>query len=147
MYIYGIDQADSQPNIVFTLGSTQATHHYTGSERFAYNALFFSTTGLAADQTHTVSWIFETDPSTGKDLQEALFDYAIVTSGTDDAAAGSGSTTGSTSGAGTGSSGSSSGAGSSGSNAGSGSNANSGSAAITSGTTTITVANNPSSAS
>lgn len=83
MYIYGIDQANSQPNIVFTLGSTQSTHHYTGTEQYAYHALFFSATQLPEDE-YTVNWIFETDPSTGVLLQEALFDYAIVTSGTDD---------------------------------------------------------------
>lgn len=86
MYIFGIDQANSQPDIAFTLGSTQAVHHYTGTERFVYNALFFSATGLAADETHTVNWIFNIDPSTGVGVQAALFDYAIVTSGTDDAA-------------------------------------------------------------
>ncbi|KAJ6626178.1 hypothetical protein B0H10DRAFT_547596 [Mycena sp. CBHHK59/15] len=87
VYIFGIDQANSQPDIAFTLGSTQAVHHYTGTERFAYNALFFHATGLAADQTHTVNWIFNIDPSTGVGVQAALFDYAIVTSGTNDAAA------------------------------------------------------------
>jgi hypothetical protein len=85
VYIFGIDQAESQPDIVFTLGSTQSTHHYTGTERFAYNALFFSATGLPADQTHTVNWIFNIDQSTGVGVQAALFDYAIVTSGTADA--------------------------------------------------------------
>ncbi|KAJ7437465.1 hypothetical protein B0H11DRAFT_626052 [Mycena galericulata] len=84
VYIYGIDQAKSQPDIAFTLGSTQAVHHYTGTEQFVYNALFFSATGLA-DETHTVNWIFNIDPSTGVGVQEALFDYAIVTSGTDNA--------------------------------------------------------------
>jgi hypothetical protein len=84
VYIFGIDQAKSQPDIAFTLGSIQSTHHYTGTERFVYNALFFSATGLAADATHTVNWIFNIDPSTGVGVQAALFDYAIVTSGTDD---------------------------------------------------------------
>src|ERR1700761_5465057 len=84
VYIYGIDQAQSQPNIVFTLGGTQTTHHYTGTERFAYNALFFSATGLEAGQTHTVNWIFTVDSDTDVVVQAALFDYAIVTSGTDD---------------------------------------------------------------
>ncbi|KAJ6564452.1 hypothetical protein B0H19DRAFT_78689 [Mycena capillaripes] len=86
VYIFGIDQAKSQPDIAFTLGSTQSVHHYTGTERFVYNALFFSATGLAADQTHTVNWIFNIDPSTGVGVQAALFDYAIVTSGTEDVA-------------------------------------------------------------
>ncbi|KAJ7301822.1 hypothetical protein DFH08DRAFT_95957 [Mycena albidolilacea] len=85
VYIFGIDQAQSQPDVVFTLGSTQSTHHSTGTERFAYNALFFSATGLPADQTHTVNWIFNIDQSTGVGVQAALFDYAIVTSGTADA--------------------------------------------------------------
>ncbi|KAJ7223133.1 hypothetical protein GGX14DRAFT_162809 [Mycena pura] len=84
VFIYGIDQAQSQPNIVFTLGGTQTTHHYTGTERFAYNALFFSATGLEAGQTHTVNWIFNVDSDTDVVVQSALFDYAIVTSGTDD---------------------------------------------------------------
>ncbi|KAJ6513601.1 hypothetical protein C8R47DRAFT_616016 [Mycena vitilis] len=87
VYIFGIDQAKSQPNIAFTLGSTQSVHHYTGTEQFAYNALFFSATGLAADQTHTVTWNFNIDPDTGVGVQAALFDYAIVTSGTDDVVA------------------------------------------------------------
>ncbi|KAJ7757258.1 hypothetical protein DFH07DRAFT_461284 [Mycena maculata] len=86
VYIFGIDQAESQPDIAFTLGSIQAVHHYTGTEQFAYNALFFSATGLAADETHTVNWIYNIDPSTGVGVQEALFDYAIVTSGTEDVA-------------------------------------------------------------
>ncbi|CAK5274083.1 unnamed protein product [Mycena citricolor] len=84
VYIFGIDQADSQPDIVFTLGATTATHHYTGSARFAYNALFFAATGLPADQTHTVSWVFNTNPTTGVQVQAALFDYAVVTSGSAD---------------------------------------------------------------
>ncbi|KAJ7677686.1 hypothetical protein DFH06DRAFT_558758 [Mycena polygramma] len=87
VYIFGIDQAKSQPDIAFTLGSTQSVHHYTGTEQFVYNALFFSATGLAADQTHTVNWNFNIDPSTGVGVQAALFDYAIVTSGTADVAA------------------------------------------------------------
>ncbi|KAJ7256183.1 hypothetical protein B0H12DRAFT_519027 [Mycena haematopus] len=86
VYIFGIDQAQSQPDIAFTLGSTKSVHHYTGTAQFAYNALFFSATGLAADQTHTVNWIFNIDPTTGVGVQEALFDYAIVTSGTNDVA-------------------------------------------------------------
>ncbi|KAJ7484850.1 hypothetical protein B0H11DRAFT_2231520 [Mycena galericulata] len=137
VYIYGIDQTNSQPNIVFTLGSIQSTHHYTGTERFAYNALFFSATDLPADQTQTVNWIFETDPSTGEDLQEALFDYAIVTSGTDDT-----TTTGSTSGSGEGSGG--------GSSDSSSANANSGlneAVSVITPTKTPTPTNNPSSAS
>ncbi|KAJ7438449.1 hypothetical protein FB451DRAFT_159546 [Mycena latifolia] len=86
IYIFGIDQAISQPNIVFTLGNVQQTHHYTGTESFAYHALFFSATGLAADQMHTVNWVFNVDDSTGVEVQAALFDYAVVTSGEEDAA-------------------------------------------------------------
>ncbi|KAJ7709554.1 hypothetical protein B0H17DRAFT_1190755 [Mycena rosella] len=85
VYIFGIDQAISQPDIAFTLGSVQSTHHYTGTEQFVYDALFFSATGLAADQTHTVNWVFNVDQASGVSvLQEALFDYAIVTSGEED---------------------------------------------------------------
>ncbi|KAJ7510174.1 hypothetical protein B0H11DRAFT_1958023 [Mycena galericulata] len=80
VYIFGIDQAESQPNIAFTLGSVQSVHHYTGTEQFVYNALFFSATGLSADQTHTVNWEFDI-ADTGVVVQAALFDYAIVTSG------------------------------------------------------------------
>ncbi|KAF8151844.1 hypothetical protein K438DRAFT_382428 [Mycena galopus ATCC 62051] len=86
VYIFGIDQAQSQPDIAFTLGNTQSVHHYTGTEQFAYHALFFSATGLDADQTYTVNWNFNIDPTTGVGVQAALFDYAIVTSGTDDVA-------------------------------------------------------------
>ncbi|KAJ6624509.1 hypothetical protein B0H10DRAFT_2006279 [Mycena sp. CBHHK59/15] len=84
VYIFGIDQAISQPDIAFTLGSTQAVHHYPGTEQFVYSALFFQATGLAADQTHTVNWVFNVDGSTGVPVQAALFDYAIVTSGQED---------------------------------------------------------------
>ncbi|KAJ7940317.1 hypothetical protein B0H13DRAFT_6135 [Mycena leptocephala] len=84
VYIFGIDQTISQPNIAFTLGSIQQVHHYTGTERFVYDALFFSADGLAADQTHTVNWIFNVAPNTGVGVQAALFDYAIVTSGEED---------------------------------------------------------------
>ncbi|KAJ7479224.1 hypothetical protein FB451DRAFT_1556868 [Mycena latifolia] len=83
--IYGIDTDRSQANIVFTLGSTTATHHYSGTTRFSYNVLFFSTSGLAADQSHVVSWTLETEATeaaAGVNLQDALFDYAIVTSRT-----------------------------------------------------------------
>jgi hypothetical protein len=84
VYIFGIDQTISQPNIAFTLGSIQQVHHYTGTERFVYDALFFSADGLAADQTHAVNWIFNVAPNTGVGVQAALFDYAIVTSGEED---------------------------------------------------------------
>jgi hypothetical protein len=48
-----------------------------------YNALFFSATGLAADQTHTVNWVFNL-ADTDLAVQAALFDYAIVTTGEED---------------------------------------------------------------
>ncbi|KAJ7775200.1 hypothetical protein B0H16DRAFT_88929 [Mycena metata] len=82
VYIFGIDQAESQPDIAFTLGSIQQVHHYTGSEQFVYDALFFSATGLASDQTHTVNWVFNI-ANTGVVVQDALFDYAVVTTGSD----------------------------------------------------------------
>ncbi|KAJ7890157.1 hypothetical protein B0H14DRAFT_3705911 [Mycena olivaceomarginata] len=84
VYIYGIDQADSEADILFTLDSITSTHHYTGSDRFAYHALFFSATGLAADQTHTVKWTLAKNSASDRDLQTTLFDYAVVTSGTAD---------------------------------------------------------------
>ncbi|KAJ6502208.1 hypothetical protein C8R45DRAFT_612330 [Mycena sanguinolenta] len=83
VYIFGIDQAVSQPDIAFTLGSIQHVHHYTGSEAYVYNALFFSAIGLPSDQTHTVNWVFNV-ADTGAPLQVGLFDYAIVTSGDDE---------------------------------------------------------------
>ncbi|KAJ7362498.1 hypothetical protein DFH08DRAFT_1024721 [Mycena albidolilacea] len=82
VYIYGIDQAGSEADIVFTLDSITSTHHYTGSDRFAYHALFFSATGLAADRTHTVNWALAKNSASDRDLQTTLFDYAVVTSGT-----------------------------------------------------------------
>jgi len=92
VYIFGIDQATSQPDIAFTLGSIQQVHHYTGTEQFAYDALFFSATGLASDQTYTVNWVFNV-ADTGVEVQAALFDYAIVTSGEADVQATSSGTT------------------------------------------------------
>ncbi|KAK7055386.1 hypothetical protein R3P38DRAFT_2846788 [Favolaschia claudopus] len=86
VYIYGIDQTNSQPNIAFTLDSIQKVHHYTGSERFAYHALYFSADGLASDQTHTVNWVYNFAQNTGVGVQSALFDYAIVTTGQEDQA-------------------------------------------------------------
>ncbi|KAJ7058103.1 hypothetical protein C8F01DRAFT_307431 [Mycena amicta] len=84
VYIFGIDQDNTQPDIVFTLGSSSSTHHYTGDERFVYNALFFSATGLDPDATHTVNWIFNINPTSGVGVQAAMFDYAMVTSGSND---------------------------------------------------------------
>ncbi|KAJ7047136.1 hypothetical protein C8F04DRAFT_1387605 [Mycena alexandri] len=92
VYIFGIDQAESQPDIVFTLDSIQQVHRYTGSEQFVYDALFFSATGLASDQTHTVNWVFNI-ANTGVMVQAALFDYAVVTTGSDATTAGSRDTT------------------------------------------------------
>ncbi|KAF7338034.1 hypothetical protein MVEN_02027400 [Mycena venus] len=82
VYIFGIDQAVLQPDIVFTLGSTKQVHHYTGTESYVYDALFFSAQGLASDQTHTVNWVL-TFADTPVGVQAVLFDYAIVTSGED----------------------------------------------------------------
>ncbi|KAJ7258219.1 hypothetical protein C8J57DRAFT_1341446 [Mycena rebaudengoi] len=82
--IYGIDQANTQPNIVFTVEGARAVHRYTGTERFVYDALFFSAKGLAADKTHTVNWVFDFEESSGVGVQAALFDYAVVTSGKED---------------------------------------------------------------
>ncbi|KAJ7912372.1 hypothetical protein B0H13DRAFT_542983 [Mycena leptocephala] len=85
VYIYGIDDACSQPNIVFELDRITSTYHghYTGSDQFSHHALFFSATGLAPDRPHTVTWACEPNPGLGKTLraQRALFDYAIVTTG------------------------------------------------------------------
>ncbi|KAJ6525764.1 hypothetical protein B0H19DRAFT_591399 [Mycena capillaripes] len=83
VYIFGIDQAVSQPDIAFTLGNVQQVHHYTGTVQYVYNALFFSAEGLDPDQTHTVDWVFNL-ADTGVVMQVALFDYAIVTSGKED---------------------------------------------------------------
>ncbi|KAJ7063958.1 hypothetical protein C8F01DRAFT_1274996 [Mycena amicta] len=79
VYIYGIDQVNIQADIQFTLGDTVTTHRYTGSEPLVYHSLFFSMTGLAADQIHVVSWNFIAAP-TNVAQQEGLFDYAVVTS-------------------------------------------------------------------
>ncbi|KAJ7479223.1 hypothetical protein FB451DRAFT_1556867 [Mycena latifolia] len=122
--IYGIDMDRSQANIVFTLGSTTATHHYSGTTRFSYNILFFSASGLAADQSHIVSWVLETEATeaaAGVNLQDALFDYAIVTSGTADSAGSNDGNTGSNSGDST--------------NTNTGSNTNAGGSSLTTGST------------
>ncbi|KAF7350084.1 hypothetical protein MVEN_01310300 [Mycena venus] len=125
VYIYGIDQANSQADIAFMLDSLTATHHYTGSDRFAYRALFFSATELASGQTHTVNWALQKSSASDRDLQEAIFDYTVVTSGTADTTGNpsSGSTTGAPSGTGSDSNSGST----SDSNSGSTSNSNSGS--------------------
>jgi hypothetical protein len=67
-------------------------HRYTGAEPFVYDALFFAAEGLAADKTHTVNWVFDFEASSaaGNINQVALFDYALVTSGTEDGPKGSG---------------------------------------------------------
>ncbi|KAJ7256552.1 hypothetical protein B0H12DRAFT_513867 [Mycena haematopus] len=92
VYIFGIDQVSSEADIAFTLGDIQHVHHYTGpgtvtssgTDQFVYHALFFSATGLPSDQTQTVEWVFNLDES-GPGLQIGLFDYAIVTTGEEDA--------------------------------------------------------------
>ncbi|KAF8211862.1 hypothetical protein K438DRAFT_1216467 [Mycena galopus ATCC 62051] len=83
VYIFGIDQANTMPDISFTLNGETQVHHYTGTEQYVPNALFFSAEGLASG-TYTVNWVFKLDPTTGVSIQDALFDYAIVTSGEED---------------------------------------------------------------
>ncbi|KAF7288953.1 Myb-DNA-bind-2 domain-containing protein [Mycena indigotica] len=69
---------------VFTLDSSpSSTFWYAGSERFLYRTLFFSASGLT-NGPHTVSWVFNTHGGSPRDLQAALFDYAVVTAGTAD---------------------------------------------------------------
>ncbi|KAF8158703.1 hypothetical protein K438DRAFT_332593 [Mycena galopus ATCC 62051] len=81
VYIFGIDQA-GQAEIDFALDQITNPdihkHQYAGTQQFAYNAPFFSATGLTSDQMHTVYWGLK---ATGNTVQFALFDYAIVTSG------------------------------------------------------------------
>ncbi|KAJ7795651.1 hypothetical protein B0H14DRAFT_101744 [Mycena olivaceomarginata] len=77
VYIFGIDQA-GQAEIDFVLDQITNPHHYTGTQQFAYHALFFSATGLNSDQLHTVHWSLK---ATENAVQSALFDYAVVTSG------------------------------------------------------------------
>ncbi|KAF7311414.1 Myb-DNA-bind-2 domain-containing protein [Mycena kentingensis (nom. inval.)] len=92
VYIFGIDQTWYQSNIEFRLGSVRTTHHYTGQEQFAYDALFFSATGLASG-TYTVTWELKVN-TVGENLppvQAALFDYAIVTTEEETSAPGGGS--------------------------------------------------------
>ncbi|KAF7304108.1 hypothetical protein MIND_00642400 [Mycena indigotica] len=79
VYIYGIDRANLQPQVQFTLGNIRTTHRYTGSEPFVYNSLFFAATGLPAGQIHVVSFNFVAAP-TNVAAQEAWLDYAVVTS-------------------------------------------------------------------
>ncbi|KAJ7291567.1 hypothetical protein C8J57DRAFT_1273441 [Mycena rebaudengoi] len=85
VYIFGIDYT-GQPEIDFAVDiniheipkpNDIHQHHYTGTQQFAYNALFFAATGLS-DQMHTVYWGLKT---TGNAVQYALFDYAIVEEG------------------------------------------------------------------
>ncbi|KAF7288955.1 Myb-DNA-bind-2 domain-containing protein [Mycena indigotica] len=88
--IYGIAQDTSMPDIVFTLDSSpSSTFWYAGSERFLYRTLFFAASGLT-NGPHTVSWVFNTHAGSPRDLQAALFDYAVVTAGTADPAPGPG---------------------------------------------------------
>ncbi|KAF7288954.1 Myb-DNA-bind-2 domain-containing protein [Mycena indigotica] len=85
-----IAQDTSMPDIVFTLDSSpSSTFWYAGSARFAYRTLFFAASGLT-NGPHTVSWVFNTHAGSPRDLQAALFDYAVVTAGTADPAPGPG---------------------------------------------------------
>ncbi|KAJ6525769.1 hypothetical protein B0H19DRAFT_591541 [Mycena capillaripes] len=87
VYIFGIDQAGVQAEIWFALdGNNNAAqkHHYTGTEKFSYNALFFSATGLSTDIMHTVGWGLAPAGPLPAQGQVALFDYAIVTSEEED---------------------------------------------------------------
>ncbi|KAJ7764383.1 hypothetical protein B0H16DRAFT_1526881 [Mycena metata] len=88
VYIYGIDTADGEADLVFTLGSDTTTHQYSGDGSngtpYVYHALFFSATDLAADQTHTVNWALEANPAVQDTQPVVFFDYAVVTSGTPD---------------------------------------------------------------
>ncbi|KAJ7057275.1 hypothetical protein C8F01DRAFT_1151522 [Mycena amicta] len=91
--IYGIDQPDYGPDIVFTLEGFTSTHHYTGNAK-VYHSLFFSRSGLT-NGAHTVNWVLQIDPSTDPGLfgVVALFDYAVVTSTEDNRANPHGTTT------------------------------------------------------
>ncbi|KAJ7051520.1 hypothetical protein C8F01DRAFT_1376840 [Mycena amicta] len=91
--IYGIDQPDYGPDIVFTLEGFTSTHHYTGNAK-VYHSLFFSRSGLT-NGAHTVNWVLQVDPSTDPGLfgVVALFDYAVVTSTEDNRANPHGTTT------------------------------------------------------
>jgi hypothetical protein len=65
VYVFGIDQT-GQAEIDFALDNDNINnpdihkHHYTGTQQFAYNAPFFSATGLTSDQMHTVYWGLKT---------------------------------------------------------------------------------------
>ncbi|KAF7310240.1 hypothetical protein MIND_00397700 [Mycena indigotica] len=99
VYIYGIDELNSEPDIVFTLdGAAAGTHHYAGpGAGTVYHALYFARTGLS-EETHTVSWELRYNTASGVDQQVALFDYAMVTTGAE-AGGGGGSGSGSVGGA------------------------------------------------
>ncbi|KAJ7063828.1 hypothetical protein C8F01DRAFT_1274658 [Mycena amicta] len=93
VYIFGIDQARAEADIVFelTLNSSgrniTSTHHYTGSPlggELVYSTPYFSATDLPED-TYTVNWILNLDPASDTQIQVALIDYAVVTTGDSDA--------------------------------------------------------------
>ncbi|KAJ7046048.1 hypothetical protein C8F04DRAFT_338724 [Mycena alexandri] len=98
VYIYGIDTADGEADLLFTLGSDTTTHQYAGTGSngtpYVYHSLFFSATGLATDQTHTVNWALQANPAVVDTQPVAFFDYAIVTSGTPDTTTTGGSNSG-----------------------------------------------------
>ncbi|KAF7331258.1 hypothetical protein MKEN_00002900 [Mycena kentingensis (nom. inval.)] len=78
IWLYGID-LDNPANISFTLdGAPAGSHHYNGSARFIFDALFFSASGLSAKEgeNHTVAWTLHATKTNGT---TALFDYAVVT--------------------------------------------------------------------
>ncbi|KAJ7152140.1 hypothetical protein C8R46DRAFT_1122089 [Mycena filopes] len=128
--IYGIDEPSGSSNLVFTFNGQSTTYSGSGTDKFLYNALFFSASGLAADQAHTVNWALVGNPAINVDQQLAMFDYAVVTSGTPDTTSTGGSTTGGSTSSGSNSgdsSGSNTNTDNSGSTSGSNSGANSGS--------------------
>ncbi|KAF7308089.1 hypothetical protein MKEN_01171300 [Mycena kentingensis (nom. inval.)] len=99
--IYGVGKRGSEPNVVFTLGSQTSTYHYTGTQHFAYQMLFFAASGLS-EGTHTVTWVLEANADDDGDLQSVLFDYAEVTATTGGDDGGDGQDEGSDGGSGTG---------------------------------------------
>ncbi|KAJ7063837.1 hypothetical protein C8F01DRAFT_1274671 [Mycena amicta] len=92
VYIFGIDQTGVEADIVFELilrssgRNITSTHHYTGSPLgggFVYSTPYFSATDLPED-TYTVNWILNLDPASDTQIQVALIDYAVVTTGDSD---------------------------------------------------------------
>ncbi|KAF7304182.1 Myb-DNA-bind-2 domain-containing protein [Mycena indigotica] len=95
VYIYGVDQPTSGPDIVFTLDGVSATHYYTSSVNAkVYGALFYSRTGLS-NGPHTVNFVLKVDAHTTSDQVVALFDYAVVTTAAAQSGGGGGNTGGS----------------------------------------------------